>query len=177
MDLRPEELLWLLKKNVLQLWRENSTNTPQDPSSSNRGVKFPAGACVVITDFGREIVEQCLTTQELDRSSSSPIPLSGSPAEKSVRPAWDTERHELSCAGKIVKKFKWRATNQEAILAAFEEDGWPAHIDDPLPQQADIDPKRRLADAIKSLNRHQKSSLIRFCGDGTGEGVLWEFKR
>jgi hypothetical protein len=57
---------------------------------------------------------------------------------------------------------------------AFEEEHWPPRIDDPLPKNPELLPKRRLHDAIKSLNRNQKRSLIRFMGDGTGEGVRWE---
>jgi hypothetical protein len=63
---------------------------------------------------------------------------------------------------------------QEAILMAFEEENWPPRIDDPLPVHPDMLPKRRLHDTIKSLNRNQKRPLIRFMGDGTGEGVRWE---
>jgi hypothetical protein len=63
---------------------------------------------------------------------------------------------------------------QEAILIAFEEERWPPRIDDPLPGSPDLLPKRRLHDTIKSLNRNQKNRLVRFMGDGTGEGVRWE---
>ena len=57
---------------------------------------------------------------------------------------------------------------------AFEEEGWPAKIDDPLAPQSQQDPKRRLHDTIKCLNRNQKNELLHFRGDGTGEGILWE---
>ena len=77
--------------------------------------------------------------------------------------------------GKLVKHFKWPALNQETILAAFEEEGWPPRIDDPLPPLPEQDPKRRLHDTIKCINRNQKHHLIHFHGDGTGEGVIWEF--
>jgi hypothetical protein len=63
---------------------------------------------------------------------------------------------------------------QEAILMAFEEEHWPPRIDDPLPAHPDLLPKRRLHDTIKGLNRKQKNCLIRFMGDGTGEGIRWE---
>ena len=66
-------------------------------------------------------------------------------------------------------------SNQEAILAAFEEESWPPRIDDPLSPVGNQDPKRRLHDTINSLNRHQKLSVIRFLGDGSGQGVRWEF--
>lgn len=92
----------------------------------------------------------------------------------SNRPAWDPERHELRLGGTLVKQFKWPALNQETILTAFEEEEWPPRIDDPLPPHAEQDPKRRLSDTIKCLNRKQTNQLLHFRGDGTGEGVVWE---
>ncbi len=67
------------------------------------------------------------------------------------------------------------AANQEAILAAFQEEGWCPRIDDPLAPKLNQDSKRRLHDTINSLNRNQKHALIRFLGDGKGEGVRWGF--
>ena len=43
-----------------------------------------------------------------------------------------------------------------------------------LVQRSEQDPKRRLSDTTKCLNRKQTNELIRFRGDGTGEGVTWE---
>ncbi len=57
---------------------------------------------------------------------------------------------------------------------AFQEEGWPVRIDDPLPPVSESEPKQRLRETIRSLNRNQKERLVRFKGDGTGEGVLWE---
>ncbi|HTU26817.1 MAG TPA: hypothetical protein VMF30_15520 [Pirellulales bacterium] len=92
----------------------------------------------------------------------------------SVTPTWDQERRELRLNDVVVKSFKLPSPNQEAILTALAEEHWPARIDDPLPPHVELDPKRRLHDTIKSLNRNQKHRLIRFSGDGTGEGVLWK---
>jgi hypothetical protein len=64
--------------------------------------------------------------------------------------------------------------NQERIIAAFEEEGWPRRIDDPLPPHPEQDPKHRLRDTIKSLNRHQVNRLLHLTGDGTGQGVRWQ---
>jgi hypothetical protein len=89
-------------------------------------------------------------------------------------PNWDGSRHELRFKQSLVKIFKLPSPNQEAVLMAFEEEGWPPRIDDPLPHHPELDPKRRLHDTIKGLNRNQKSRLIRFMGDGTGEGIRWE---
>ena len=62
----------------------------------------------------------------------------------------------------------------KTILRAFQEEGWPIRIDDPLPQQSERVPSRRLLDAIKALNRHHEVQVVRFHGDGNGSGVLWE---
>jgi hypothetical protein len=89
-------------------------------------------------------------------------------------PIWDRDLQELRWGGLVVKQFKVPSPNQETILAAFQEEGWPPRIDDPLPPQFDQDPKRRLHDTINTLNRSQKNALIRFLGDGSGQGVRWE---
>jgi hypothetical protein len=89
-------------------------------------------------------------------------------------PNWGAEKRVLWFNGQVVKRFKWHAVNQEAILAAFDEEGWPCRIDDPLPPHPEQDPKRRLSDTIKCLNRKHFNRLIRFRGDGTGTGIVWE---
>ena len=89
-------------------------------------------------------------------------------------PVWDCDRQELRWGGTLIKQFKVPSPNQETILAAFEEEHWPPRIDDPLPPQMDQEPKRRLHDTINTLNRNQKNALIRFLGDGSGQGVRWE---
>jgi hypothetical protein len=89
-------------------------------------------------------------------------------------PRWDRDRQELRLGEALVKRFKVPAPNQEVILAAFEEEGWPVRIDDPLPVHPCLAAKRRLHETITSLNRHQRLRLINFSGDGSGQGVRWE---
>jgi hypothetical protein len=89
-------------------------------------------------------------------------------------PLWDRELQVLRLGDLVVKQFKAPAPNQEAILCAFQEEGWPPRIDDPIPPQLNQDPKTRLHDTINSLNRNQKHPLIRFLGDGSGQGIRWE---
>ncbi|EMI17342.1 hypothetical protein RMSM_05735 [Rhodopirellula maiorica SM1] len=90
------------------------------------------------------------------------------------RPTWDPQNRELSFNGKLIKRYRCPAQNQEAILSAFEEEEWALRIDDPLPPIAQQCPKRRLHDTIKSMNRHHVQCVIRFGGDGTGEGIVWD---
>ena len=102
--------------------------------------------------------------------------IEGSP-RRGPKPKWDSDYRELWFFGKLVKHISKSSepTNQERILAAFQEDEWPHGIDDPIPSKGDMNPKRRLADTIAELNKgHITPKLIRFRGDGTGEGVSWE---
>jgi hypothetical protein len=92
---------------------------------------------------------------------------------RSVIPKWDADNRMVTYAGVVVKQFKLPSPNQVAILAAFEEEGWPTRIDDPLPPRSDVDPKQRLHDTIRSINRNQRHKLLFFRGDGTGNGVIW----
>jgi hypothetical protein len=75
----------------------------------------------------------------------------------------------------LIKEFRRPAINQELVLAVLEEEGWPPQIDDPLPPVDNIDPKVRLHDTIKGLNRHHMYQIIHFRGDGTGRGIRWFF--
>ena len=90
-----------------------------------------------------------------------------------VGPQWNGR--ELVINGKIVKRFRNPGPNQSMVLDHFQLEGWPQRIDNPLSATGTIDAQSRLADTIKSLNRCQKNCLIRFHGDGTGNGVSWRF--
>jgi hypothetical protein len=98
--------------------------------------------------------------------------------DNGLAPCWDAKRRELRLAKRLLKRFRVPAPNQETVLAAFQEEGWPNCIDDPLPPKGDLSPQRRLHDTIKALNRkhRQKPPLIRFLGNGTGKSVVWELK-
>jgi hypothetical protein len=74
----------------------------------------------------------------------------------------------------LVKKFRVPAGNQELVLSAFEEEGWPSYIDDPLPMKSEIVPKQRLNNVINRLNGSQLLPILRFHGNGNGEGVGWQ---
>lgn len=89
------------------------------------------------------------------------------------KPHYDQDRRELWYAGHLIKRYKVPAKNQELILLAFDEEGWPARIDDPLPPTDDIEPKLRLRDTITQLNRHRRTFGLRFHGDGNGRGIKW----
>lgn len=92
-----------------------------------------------------------------------------------MKPHWNGNRRELTLNGVVVKRFRQPSANQEAVLAAFEEEGWPEKVYDPLPPSPVITPQRRLQDTVYRLNRRQfGGQLIKFSMDGTGEAVLWQ---
>jgi hypothetical protein len=171
------DLRWLLCTRLLRHAYE--TTMPEDAARrfcKRVSPSFSPASCFALTKAGVVFVRHLLELSAAEAQSGSaavPPASTDQPAAKPV-PQWDPQRRELCFGGQLVKQFKAPATNQEMILAAFEEEQWPPRIDDPLPPRADLDPKRRLHATINSLNRKQKNALIRFLGDGTGEGLRWE---
>lgn len=136
---------------------------------------FSKRSCFVLTESGAEFVRALLDNHNQVTTNREVLPANLDHAP--LVPVWDSQRRELLIGKTLVKQFKWPAVNQETILAVFQELDWPPHIDDPLSPQPEQDPKRRLHDTIKCLNRNQKQKLIRFYGDGTGEGILWKLAK
>jgi hypothetical protein len=97
-------------------------------------------------------------------------------AAPSQSPKWDRDRHELRIGPVLIKRFTIPSAGQEAILAAFEENGWPARIDDPLPSRDEPSRKARLQETVGALNRTLRRPFIEFSSDASGRGVLWEFR-
>ena len=177
--LTPNDLRWLVCKRYVKHAKEVTL-----PGADGRvfqgasGLTFAKRSCFVLTGAGVSIAEVVhdemaeLRAAVLDSAIRQDVESAQPPV-----PHWDRERRELRVQGRLVKRFKVRSPNQETILAAFEEEGWPPRIDDPLPPRPEQDPKRRLQDTIKCLNRHQQNRLVRIIGDGTGKGVRWELAR
>ena len=53
-------------------------------------------------------------------------------------PFWDRDRKELRIGSFVVKRFRWPAENQERVLNAFQEEGWPSRINDTIVPHASI---------------------------------------
>lgn len=182
LNLNQNDLRWLVKRG----WIEHQTGDLLGKNSSVISSDFCTESRFVISTAGLRALTSSTSERTPPGTPSPSFPptaprstvstsLADEPSEPIVAatPNWDFERRELSIAGNVVKRFRWPAPNQETILSVFAEEGWPARIEDPLPQSNGLDPKRRLGDTIKCLNRNQRVNLIRFRGDGTGEGVLW----
>ncbi len=192
LGLIPNDFRWLVRNELVEHQREVTLETDDGRAFRPSGdLSFPDRTCFVLTDIGISYAQECCGgTTSYDsvklirvdsgnengskRNAINPPSTNGISLSEPVRPAWDSERRLLRFNGMPVKHFKWTAQNQEAILTAFEEEGWPPRIDDPLPPHDEQDSKRRLSDTIKCLNRKQDNSIIHFRGDGTGEGIIWE---
>jgi len=139
----------------------------------NSNLSFSNRTCFALTPRGLAVaIGHNLSAKRIKNRGVAP---SGQIARSAqALPHWDAKRCVLCIGNQVVKHFKANAANQTVILTAFHEEGWPSRIDDPLSPSPETDSKRRLNDAIKSLNRNQANNLIRFRGDGTGQGVVWE---
>ncbi|WP_037249040.1 hypothetical protein [Rhodopirellula baltica] len=171
----PSDIRWLTLKGLAEHAREVTVQGDDGRQFRPTGnLTFCERTCVVLTDFGASLVGSQSDKQSLPSCAITTPDANGRLAEIS-KPEWNPQSRRLSFSGAEVKRFKWPAANQEAVLCAFQEEDWPERIDDPLHPQPDQDTKRRLADTIKCLNRKQVNELIHFRGDGTGEGVTWEW--
>ena len=183
---------WLVRAGLVEHQREVTLETDDGRAFRSTGdLTFPERTCFVLTAGGISLARNYLQTSAAQNEEKStnrdPLQLQGNGLHLNrVRlskgngtsmfalPSWDPERKVLSVNKTIVKQFKWSAQNQEAVLCVFEEEGWPARIDDPLPPHPEQCSKRRLSDTIKCLNRKQNTPILHFRGDGTGEGIIWE---
>ena len=180
------DLRWLACNNYIEQGEELEPDSRgRRVFRSYQGLGFTQSSCFVLTQAGIEFAGQVqnsdadmqrriTNTGDLARLHLASAPEDGETIEDATLPHWDQDRRELRHMGTVVKQFRKPSPNQVMVLQAFEEEGWPTRVDDPLPPVSELDPKRRLHDTIKSLNRHQKAKTIRFLGDGQGEGIIWE---
>ncbi len=170
------DLRWLVEKGYAVHAHEVTRSADPDRKFA-RGIntRFSPDTRFLLTDAGLALAGGNPSEPTLIRLTPQPGSMPPAPAVSGTpdAPKWNSNVGVLSFAGRIVKRFPRAARNQEIILSAFEEEGWPPRIDDPLPPSRNVEPKRRLHDTIKWLNRDQEARVLAFLGDGTGEGVRW----
>jgi hypothetical protein len=179
------DLRWLIARGYIRPARPAARSPGDGSNRETRHQSSPENVGFILTEMGVTLAMQVLSSATQVVSNAFPangngetiagqLQSNGADAEaQKPKPSWDRDRKELRFRGMLIKQFRWSATNQETILMAFEEENWPVRIDDPLPRKLNQEPKSRLHDTIKCLNRNHKQRLIRFIGDGTGEGVAW----
>ncbi len=176
--LTPNDVRWLVHRQCVEHRRETTEPGAESRSFRDSDCSLHARSCFIVTDAGLALARNVSGVLGAQRECASPPTAHKDPDNGRLsRPHWNAQRRELRVDGQVIKRFRSSAANQEAILNAFEEEGWPPRIDDPLPQmpQQNQDAPCRLNDAARRLNKHHKTDLIRFHCDGTGEGVLWEW--
>lgn len=158
------------------LHHANEATTSQDVQRKFRTISnlcFGRRTCFVLSSAGLATAISYFKSAP-DAFATRTLSMPNVETSSNRLPSWDADRHVLTFRGQLVKQFKSGASNQEVVLSAFHEEGWPSRVDDPLSPSPVVDAKRRLSDAIRCLNRNQINQLIRFHGDGTGQGILWE---
>jgi hypothetical protein len=126
------------------------------------GLCLSSRTCFILTPEGEEFLR---SWSNGDRTAARQQP--------EGTPVWDGRRRELRVGSAIVKRFQQPASNQELVLAAFQEEEWPPRIFDPLPPVRDQDTKRRLHSTINNLNRGHDQPILRFHGGGDGLSISW----
>jgi hypothetical protein len=89
------------------------------------------------------------------------------PAEP-PRPRWVKKDRQLWYGDVLCLQYKRPARYQHLILDAFEEEGWPDRIDNPLPGGKAADTIGDLQDGLRKLQ-----SPIVIERDGRGTGFVW----
>lgn len=174
------EIRWLLHNGIVLHAREVTTTTDRERRFVGlRAHQIPIDCCFILSDEGLNRIlpenrsKVILVSSAVD--NGSPKPLSqGAACFKRIVPIWNIDRRELYVGGILVKRFRTPAANQELVIKAFAEEGWPERIDNPLTPSPTLDGRRKLNDTIKCLNRNQATPMLTFRGDGSGNGVLWE---
>jgi hypothetical protein len=166
---------WLIHKGYARHAVETTRATGQGGRQFRfvDNLVFPSTSCLVLTEGGVRFARELRRGGQRAAAAPAAQATSATTAPPEAVPIWDARARVLRFDGRVVKHFKVPAGNQELVLCAFEEEGWPRTIDDPLPPAAGLDAKRRLHDTINRLNRNQKHRLIHFSGNGSGRAVCW----
>jgi len=139
-------------------------------------LSLPERTCLVLTDAGLGFARESLPRLRAQHDRAISTPLSKRASRVRPAPAWDAQRRELRFGDRLVKAYRVPAANQERVLEAFQDAGWPECLDNPLPHASDQDAKRRLHQTIQKLNQSTRSGPLRFRGDGTGQRICWELR-
>ncbi len=175
---------WLIRRGLVDhAYEVTSLEDRRRRFLASSNLRLAAQSCLVLTDAGRAMAQRVAEWSDADvacmsqrhfAAQAGPVARHEVAAATPQSPTWDGQRRQLRLGSRIVKEFKVPAMNQGIVLAVFEEERWPPRIDDPLPWNNDIDPRRRLHDTINSLNRRQRHRLIHFSADGLAQGIRWE---
>ena len=140
--LTTNECRWLVAKGLARHAREvTAPDTDRRVFQNYSNLALSKRTCFVIAERGIVYANALLRSQPRRRATDATIrtlvnrrrPTAESNGHAgTLTPTWDSDRQQLRVGRVIVKEFKVPAANQEAILAAFQEEGWVPRIDDPV---------------------------------------------
>jgi hypothetical protein len=159
--LTAETLRWLIDRRLLDVTGGRPVRTP--PGS------LPPDCRFLLTPAGMRWAEHLLAPSDAGREPG--------PVTFPRCPVWIAARHVLLCREVVVKAFPARAKCQETILGAFEEEGWPEEIDDPLPPVAESSQKDHLHDVVRRMCCGQAFPVVAFHTTGRGQQVRWNWRQ
>jgi hypothetical protein len=170
----PNTLRWLVRRGVVEhAILDGSASAATRRGQVRRQEMFPRGTCFTLTKLGATVAQggslpagACFAGREAGSAGLA----------AATTPVWDSCRGELRFLGRLVKRFRNAASNQRALLDAFQQRGWPERLTDPLPRPlaGTVNLKQRLHDTIKNLNRGHEERSLHFYGAEAGRAVGWK---
>jgi len=169
-------LLWMFyQAHVEHLQADQSAaNCPSEPQPA-QGLRFGDTSAFCLTEEGESFAERFLDAVLVPAQESTFRAARDMVFLGPLLPHYDKDERVLHWGRHVLKCFRQPSVNQELVLRAAQEQGWPVWFDDPLPRASGTNPKTRLHDTTKDLNRRQAESLIHFKGDGSGRRIGWEY--
>lgn len=122
------DIRWLVCKGYAQSLVEcTPKNATVRRFRKARNLRITENNCFILTMSGLAVAER------LSDAGCDAAPHDSKASKDRQQPNWDGSRRQLWWRGTMIKHFRVPAANQEAVLSAFEEQGWPPRIVDPIP--------------------------------------------
>jgi hypothetical protein len=180
-ELPPQVLATLCRLGTAWRWRQERGPGEDGPAIS---LEEMASAGVALAELGplleRELLcrtgpDFLLTARSMALVSRMAAPGSGEANPAAVRccPCWARQPRQLLVSTVVVKVLLSTASTEMALLDAFEKEGWPRLLSNPL-----IGPRRvrtrKLREGARNLSCCQRCRLLAFRVVG-GECLIWDY--
>jgi hypothetical protein len=173
--MQEHHFLWMLFQMHVEHYQSAPGAASDTKAQPAQTLVLGGGSALVLTDRGWDFVGELLGELCARGEEGATTPARDGLLLGRLVPRYE-RADRLFCWGQhVLKHFLQPAGNQQIVLCAAEEQRWPWWFDDPLPKIPRTNPKVRLHDTIKDLNRRQTAQLIHFKGDGTGTRIGWEY--
>ena len=168
-------LVWMLYQGHVEHVRPAANGRHGGPAAARDALLPSPSSSFALTESGEAFADQFLAAILVPRDEKAFAAAWDLLILGRLAPHYDKDERLFGWGRHVLKSFRQPSVNQELVLGAAEEMGWVSWFDDPLPRRAGGNPKVRLHDTIKDLNRRQRPHFVHFKGDGTGRRVGWEY--